>query len=235
VRLVVAESGRTLLLWQPPDRNDVWESVMKLKLLAALVALGLLVQPTYASSVDIIGQTTISETFLLTGYNSSPFEAEGTLSLLSLPAVFFVPFSASNPVQAFDQFNANVGPVGGVPSSGIIQSGNNGYAESACRYEDCTTSMIFFIPTGVVNIEFTVSANFYVECFGGGYSGNCDSNEASIVGTPTYELELSVPDGLCLEATPLPATFPLFATGLGAMGLFGWRRKRKGAAAIAAA
>lgn len=31
------------------------------------------------------------------------------------------------------------------------------------------------------------------------------------------------------EATPLPAAFPLFATGLGAMGLFGWRRKRKNA------
>ena len=28
-------------------------------------------------------------------------------------------------------------------------------------------------------------------------------------------------------ATPLPAALPLFATGLGAMGLFGWRRKRK--------
>ena len=27
--------------------------------------------------------------------------------------------------------------------------------------------------------------------------------------------------------TPLPAALPLFATGLGAMGLFGWRRKRK--------
>ena len=35
-------------------------------------------------------------------------------------------------------------------------------------------------------------------------------------------------------ATPLPAALPLFATGLGAMGLFGWRRKRK-AAALAAA
>jgi hypothetical protein len=34
--------------------------------------------------------------------------------------------------------------------------------------------------------------------------------------------------------TPLPAALPLFATGLGAMGLLGWRRKRK-AAAIAAA
>jgi hypothetical protein len=33
--------------------------------------------------------------------------------------------------------------------------------------------------------------------------------------------------------TPLPAALPLFATGLGALGLIGWRRKRK-AAALAA-
>jgi hypothetical protein len=33
--------------------------------------------------------------------------------------------------------------------------------------------------------------------------------------------------------TPLPAALPLFATGLGALGLLGWRRKRKHAAAIA--
>jgi len=31
--------------------------------------------------------------------------------------------------------------------------------------------------------------------------------------------------------TPLPAALPLFATGLGAMGLLGWRRKRKAQAA----
>jgi len=35
-------------------------------------------------------------------------------------------------------------------------------------------------------------------------------------------------------ATPLPAALPLFATGLGALGLLGWRRKRKGAAVAAA-
>jgi hypothetical protein len=35
--------------------------------------------------------------------------------------------------------------------------------------------------------------------------------------------------------TPLPAALPLFASGLGAFGLLGWRRKRKKAAAIAAA
>ena len=35
--------------------------------------------------------------------------------------------------------------------------------------------------------------------------------------------------------TPLPAALPLFASGLGAMGLFGWHRKRKNAAVPTAA
>ena len=36
------------------------------------------------------------------------------------------------------------------------------------------------------------------------------------------------PDFASVTATtPIPAAFPLFATGLGVMGLFGWRRKRK--------
>jgi hypothetical protein len=42
-------------------------------------------------------------------------------------------------------------------------------------------------------------------------------------------LETTPPSG-----TPLPAALPLFATGLGAMGLLGWRRKRRNAAALAA-
>ena len=34
-----------------------------------------------------------------------------------------------------------------------------------------------------------------------------------------------------IETTPLPAALPLFASGLGALGLLGWRRKRKAQAA----
>jgi hypothetical protein len=34
-----------------------------------------------------------------------------------------------------------------------------------------------------------------------------------------------------VSPTPLPAALPLFATGLGVLGLFGWRRKRKNAVA----
>ena len=33
--------------------------------------------------------------------------------------------------------------------------------------------------------------------------------------------------------TPLPGAFPLFATGVGALGLLGWRRKRRVAALAA--
>ena len=44
---------------------------------------------------------------------------------------------------------------------------------------------------------------------------------------PTFNAAFSL-DGV--TATPLPATLPLFATGLGALGLLSWRRKRKQAA-----
>ena len=44
--------------------------------------------------------------------------------------------------------------------------------------------------------------------------------------TPTFNAAFSL-DGV---ETPLPAALPLFATGLGALGLLGWRRKRKAAA-----
>ena len=42
-------------------------------------------------------------------------------------------------------------------------------------------------------------------------------------------------DDINVSGTPLPGAFPLFATGLGVVGLLGWRRKRKNAAAIARA
>jgi hypothetical protein len=39
------------------------------------------------------------------------------------------------------------------------------------------------------------------------------------------------PANLSVTLTPLPTALPLFAGGLGALGLLGWRRKRKAAAA----
>jgi hypothetical protein len=44
-------------------------------------------------------------------------------------------------------------------------------------------------------------------------------------------LPLSNSPNLTFTPTPLPAALPLFAGGLGALGVLGWRKKRKAAAA----
>jgi hypothetical protein len=41
-----------------------------------------------------------------------------------------------------------------------------------------------------------------------------------------YDNGLLIAPSNALIVTPLPAAFPLFATGLGILGLLGWRRKR---------
>jgi hypothetical protein len=67
---------------------------------------------------------------------------------------------------------------------------------------------------------------------GGGYTDTNDNFADFDVGSPDPRNTES-PLNVSIGATPLPAALPLFATGLGAMGLFGWRKKRK-AAAVAA-
>jgi len=51
------------------------------------------------------------------------------------------------------------------------------------------------------------------------------SYEGVVLTDSNFSLDLFLPDGV--TATPLPATLPLFATGLGALSLLRWRRKRK--------
>ena len=65
------------------------------------------------------------------------------------------------------------------------------------------------------------------------YLGSCGAGQDCSAGTstdPNYAVGFTP-----ITTTPLPATLPLFAGGLGAMGLLGRRRKRKNAAALAAA
>ena len=55
--------------------------------------------------------------------------------------------------------------------------------------------------------------------------------EGLFFGPNDTEVIRYVTQGDAVNATPLPAALSLFATGLGALGLLGWRRKRKAQAA----
>ena len=50
-------------------------------------------------------------------------------------------------------------------------------------------------------------------------------------GPTATNLDFTLFGGPAVSETPLPAALPLFATGLGALGLLGWRRKQKKSAA----
>jgi hypothetical protein len=59
------------------------------------------------------------------------------------------------------------------------------------------------------------------------------SSFASILGGPgtvDYSINIGLPAGAYV--TPLPDALPLFATGLGLIGMLGWWRKRKAAASL---
>jgi uncharacterized protein (TIGR03118 family) len=62
--------------------------------------------------------------------------------------------------------------------------------------------------------------------FGNGGNGGSPN---TLYFTDSLTIEAAAADGLfgAIEPTPLPAALPLFATGIGGLGLFGWRRKRK--------
>jgi hypothetical protein len=86
----------------------------------------------------------------------------------------------------------------------------------------CANEMIFYsldngsAPADVGSLSFSNLTNFITENADGTFSYTTSN------GVNTY-------DGI--SETPLPAALPLFATGLGALGLLGWRRKRKALAA----
>jgi hypothetical protein len=87
------------------------------------------------------------------------------------------------------------------------------------------------------------SGNTFIGSDLGCYATTCGSTSAALVTFTASvagsigSVELADTGAAAFEfgtVTPLPAALPLFATGLGALGLLGWRRKRKNTVAVPA-
>jgi hypothetical protein len=77
---------------------------------------------------------------------------------------------------------------------------------------------------------FSASGATFTSIFGCSNGSFCDVTTDNRTNQWAFDI-LNVDSGEQVSAVPLPAALPLFATGLGALGLLGWRRKRKAGAA----
>ena len=126
------------------------------------------------------------------------------------------------------------GPTGGA-IAGLIFNPNQPYQGT---YYDPLTDLGWYYD----NVLFAGSAipfdnNGPLFEFGNGIVGNIYSVGSTFYFSVTDPSSLYNPGDLgtvAVSETPLPATLPLFASGLGALGLLGWHRRRRAAAGIAA-
>ncbi len=135
------------------------------------------------------------------------------------------PYPCCDPGQL--AFNAQLAAGAGGPFTTISDTGFQPPAPSLAEEAyNCSFSPVFCTPGVPQPYEFTYLLGPEAQCLEGAAANGtvyCDIVNFQIAERDVTEQQL---------ATPLPAALPLFVTGLGAMGLFGWRRNRKNTAAV---
>jgi len=124
-----------------------------------------------------------------------------------------------------------------------IDVGGTNNERAVCTDSQCASTQFNGIINLTANSGTAVMVQILVEANGNSLAVGSASASADpfIFIDPTdpnaSEYAIIVSDGVgnALATTPLPATLPLFSTGLGALGLLGWRRKRKASTAVLAA
>ena len=105
---------------------------------------------------------------------------------------------------------------------------------------DCWNFTNFFHsppqPAPILSLDWTEGGSITLQSRTSYTNGGGGPFVGAVVQVAALADTIECTGNLCvtIPATPLPGAFPLFATGLGALGLLGWRRKRKKAPAITA-
>jgi hypothetical protein len=152
-----------------------------------------------------------------TNCNGGPnfFGTSSTVSITGVSIVFITPsvitFTFDSPIHSFGIYIAGLGTV--LPGSTTFSiSNSNGFSANLyTNYSSSTTSFDTPLFGGLISdTRFTSVSLSGTEADDGIFVDNLYYGHA--------------PD---VSATPLPAALALFATGIGGLGLLGWRRKRK--------
>jgi hypothetical protein len=114
-------------------------------------------------------------------------------------------------------------PGGSVNNSAPQASPGSGSANMIFAFLDMSGSCVAANAGCNITSDPNKSSDWFV--FALNDSGGADDNHDDYIGLGRVYF---VPDLGGGFPTPLPAALPLFVTGLGALGLLGWRRKRKG-------
>jgi len=199
------------------------QETVSFKKVAILTGLTMVIGGAEISSANATTETLPNQTFnftppgTTTGTDTVTFQQFNS-SLGTLPGVQFGLDSTINQ-------NASFGTItGAVMVNGVTldtHSGAGTYDNSAINGLNGAANAAFY--TGPSTFGVSLVLNY----------GGCESTCPTWDGMTSGETGVTITYNYTPSAVPLPAALPLFATGLGALGLLGWRRKRK-AAAIAA-
>jgi hypothetical protein len=134
----------------------------------------------------------------------------------------------SNAPASWTYLNIFGAAAAGVVSSGCGVGGSNCYNDGAVQAYDSITQNIPTIVGQLYTIDFDLNDNGPLMTF----LALSNNGNTTTVGGNGIDLLVYAGNGQPVPSNvPLPGALPLFATGLGALGLLGWRRKRKAQAA----
>jgi hypothetical protein len=181
----------------------------------AIAAAVLMVRPAHALTIPFsFTDGTGTVTGELVGLANDGFSSATQVIIESAPAALGIPFALpldllSTPSGTLTLVDAN----SFLLTNGVITGG-------ALVFSRNYTDVIF-----AQNWEFCLAVSI------GGY---CGAPTSAYLKGPGGIVQSDAPGvGSLAVATPLPSALPLFSAGLGALGLLGWRRKKK-AVALAA-
>jgi hypothetical protein len=161
-------------------------------------------------ALSVVGQNATAETFDWTltgpslqnqGFNTDPLNGSGTITATESGGVWTITGATGSFTDVYGG-GATVTGVGPEASNAISVTPDNEINPSGSPSFVDGQGISFATSTGPIDIAFISGAYEEVS-------------------------HLGIGDGaFTLAATPLPAALPLFASGLGALGFLGWRRKR---------